>query len=301
MEEVYQAIAILEQPGGNSLALSTMFWTALYLVVICLPLISDKSFDFKNRVVSIVHAVASAILALWLVALRKPLEIGGPNTPKQVGDWLSYSQAMRALTLSKAWLARRDSETIEQGFSIMFSGLACRYSQSHECCNYEQILVLNVSSGYFIYDYAACTLHDAISRRWVSSGRLIVAEHSRYGRVSTADSILDVDRFDMMNFFHHFATLMGLVCGLVTGRSGAELGLCLVLMEVGTWRVGHSPLNSKGRECCTDYHAIPFLQVSNPFMHMIQIYKHLGMSESGIAIVNKVGMTSRGAHGAGMV
>lgn len=31
--------------------------------------------------------------------------------------------------------------------------------------DYCKILVLNVSSGYFIYDYIACTLNDALSGR----------------------------------------------------------------------------------------------------------------------------------------
>lgn len=30
-------------------------------------------------------------------------------------------------------------------------------------------------------------------------------------------------------------------------------------------------------------------QVSNPFMHMIQIYKHLGLQDTAIANYNKVG------------
>ena len=62
-----------------------------------------------------------------------------------------------------------------------------------------------------------------------------------------------------MNFFHHLATLAGLVTGLYTGRSGSELGLCLILMEV-----------------------------SNPSMHMIHIFRELGMNDSTIAEINKV-------------
>lgn len=125
--------------------------------------------------VSIVHAVLSAILAIVMVGLSKPLEIGGLNTPNQ-------------------------------------------------------IVVLNVSCGYFLYDYIACMINDAIQ-----------------------------GKFDAMNFFHHLATLSGLATGLVTGRSGAELGLCLILMEV-----------------------------SNPFMHMIHIFRELGMNDSKIADLNKV-------------
>ena len=66
--------------------------------------------SIQNRVVSIIHAVLSAMLAIVFVAMEKPLEIGGPNTP-------------------------------------------------------HQILVLNVSCGYFLYDYIACTLNDAIQRK----------------------------------------------------------------------------------------------------------------------------------------
>jgi hypothetical protein len=62
-----------------------------------------------------------------------------------------------------------------------------------------------------------------------------------------------------MNFFHHVATLMGLLTGLATGRSGAELGLCLLLMEV-----------------------------SNPSMHMIHIFRELNMDDSAVAEINKV-------------
>lgn len=62
--------------------------------------------------VSIVHAIVSAILATLLVGLAKPLDIGGPNTPNQ-------------------------------------------------------ILVLNVSCGYFVYDYVACCIHDALQRKYV--------------------------------------------------------------------------------------------------------------------------------------
>jgi hypothetical protein len=69
-------------------------------------------------------------------------------------------------------------------------------------------------------------------------------------------------RFDAMNFFHHLATLSGLATGLLTGRSGAELGLCLILMEV-----------------------------SNPFMHMIHIFRELQMGDSKISDLNKVGET----------
>jgi hypothetical protein len=64
----------------------------------------------QNRVVSIIHAVLSAVLATVLVGMSKPLEIGGANTPNQ-------------------------------------------------------ILVLNVSCGYFVYDYVACCIHDALERR----------------------------------------------------------------------------------------------------------------------------------------
>lgn len=156
------------------LRLATAAWSAFFLLVCCVPGIADKSFDFRNRVVSIAHAVISAVLALKLVALRTPLVIGGPNTR-------------------------------------------------------EQVITLTVSSGYFLYDYAACTLNDARHRK-----------------------------FDAMNFFHHLATLAGLLTGLVTGRSGAELGLCLLLMEV-----------------------------SNPSMHMIHIFRELGMNDSGVAEANK--------------
>ncbi len=146
----------------------------LFLLVCVAPGTADKSFDFRNRVVSIAHAVLSAVLALKLVALRTPFVIGGPNTR-------------------------------------------------------EQVITLTVSSGYFLYDYAACTLNDARHRK-----------------------------FDAMNFFHHLATLAGLLTGLITGRSGAELGLCLLLMEV-----------------------------SNPSMHMIHIFRELGMNDSGVAEANK--------------
>lgn len=161
------------------LQLSTLLWAALFAIVCFTPGCSNKTFDFRNRVVSIIHAVLSAYLSLVLVALhltKKPLlEIGGVNTR-------------------------------------------------------EQIIVLTVSSGYFVYDYIACCLNDALQKK-----------------------------FDAMNFFHHLATLAGLLTGLLyTGRSGAELGLCLFLMEV-----------------------------SNPFMHMIHIFRELGMNDSSVAEVNK--------------
>lgn len=156
------------------LALSTGVWAVVFVLVCVLPRLSNKSFDFRNRVVSILHALLSAYLTLVLVLLQKPCDIGGPNT--------------------------RD-----------------------------QIITLNVSCGYFLYDYVACSLNDLRNRH-----------------------------FDAMNFFHHLATVAGLLTGLVTQRSGAELGMCLFLMEV-----------------------------SNPFMHMIHIFRELGLNDSSIAEVNK--------------
>lgn len=60
------------------------------------------------------------------------------------------------------------------------------------------------------------------------------------------------------NSFHHISTLSGLLVGLYTGRSATELGLCLLMMEI-----------------------------SNPFMHMIQLFKELRMSDSSLAKYNK--------------
>jgi hypothetical protein len=64
----------------------------------------------QNRTVAIVHAVLSAILALVLVVMQKPFEIGAPNTPNQK-------------------------------------------------------LVLQISCGYFLYDWVACTLNDAMNHK----------------------------------------------------------------------------------------------------------------------------------------
>ncbi|GAB5033001.1 Hypothetical protein NocV09_01101910 [Nannochloropsis oceanica] len=156
------------------LALSTGAWTVVFVVVCVLPRISDKTFDFRNRVVSILHAILSAYLTFFLVLLQTPCDIGGPNTRNQ-------------------------------------------------------IITLNVSAGYFLYDYAACSLNDLRNKH-----------------------------FDAMNFFHHLATVAGLLTGLITQRSGAELGMCLFLMEV-----------------------------SNPFMHMIHIFRELGYNDSPVAEANK--------------
>ncbi|TFJ86178.1 hypothetical protein NSK_002386 [Nannochloropsis salina CCMP1776] len=92
-----------------------------------------------------------------------------------------------------------------------------------------QIIVLNISTGYFIYDYVACTLNDVRKRH-----------------------------FDTMNFFHHLASLAGLLTGLINERSGAELGMCLFLMEV-----------------------------SNPFMHTIHLFRELGYNDAPVAEANK--------------
>jgi hypothetical protein len=156
------------------LVLSTAAWTMVFVVVCVLPRVSNKTFDFRNRVVSILHAVLSAYLTLVLVLLETPCDIGGPNTRNQ-------------------------------------------------------IITLNVSAGYFLYDYVACSLNDLRNKH-----------------------------FEAMNFFHHLATVAGLLTGLITQRSGAELGMCLFLMEV-----------------------------SNPFMHMIHIFRELGFNDSPVAEANK--------------
>ena len=46
MEYLDKVVPILEEPA-RGLAFSTAVWTALYLVVIFVPGISDKNFDFK--------------------------------------------------------------------------------------------------------------------------------------------------------------------------------------------------------------------------------------------------------------
>jgi hypothetical protein len=60
------------------------------------------------------------------------------------------------------------------------------------------------------------------------------------------------------------STLAGLVTGLYSGRSGAELGLCLLLMEV-----------------------------SNPCMHMIHMLRELGQGDTKLAFYNKVSLPYR--------
>lgn len=54
---VHQVKGLLEQPK-EGLGLSVVAWSALYLVVIFIPGISDKCFDFK---VSSIHNPAAAI------------------------------------------------------------------------------------------------------------------------------------------------------------------------------------------------------------------------------------------------
>ena len=155
---------------------STAAWTFLFFLCSPIPGIKDKSFDFQNRVVSIIHALLSSYLAAIYVFFHPDgYVIGSKNTDIQT-------------------------------------------------------MVITVSAGYFIYDFIACTLHEKFVQK----------------------------QLNYTNSFHHISTLSGLLVGLYTGRSAAELGLCLLMMEI-----------------------------SNPFMHMLQLFKELKMGDSTIAKYNR--------------
>lgn len=166
----------LKEGDLSAVIKSTAAWTFLFFLCVPLPGIKDKSFDFQNRVVSIVHAVLSSYLAAVYVFFNpEGYVIGSENTEVQT-------------------------------------------------------MVITVSAGYFIYDFIACILHEKF-----------VQQHINY-----------------TNSFHHISTLSGLLVGLYTRRSAAELGLCLLMMEI-----------------------------SNPFMHMIQLFKELKMGDSTVAKYNR--------------
>lgn len=159
-----------------SVNISIVAWTLLFGISSILPGINNKSFDFQNRVVSIIHAILSSYLAAVYVYFNpEGYTIGSNNTPAQT-------------------------------------------------------VVITVSAGYFIYDFIACTLHEKFVQK----------------------------KINYTNSFHHISTLSGLLVGLYTGKSAAELGLCLLMMEI-----------------------------SNPFMHMIQLFKELKMADSSLAKYNK--------------
>jgi len=65
-----------------SLAISFGIWFFIYLTVESLPSLTIRSFDFKNRIVSFLHAIVSSLLTFFLIVLQ-PYEIGKPNTNAQ--------------------------------------------------------------------------------------------------------------------------------------------------------------------------------------------------------------------------
>jgi TLC domain len=68
------------EPPELQLGPSTAAWFAVFIVTCaCLR---RRSFDFNNRLVSLLHALISSGVAIYYVAMR-PLSIGAPSTPGQ--------------------------------------------------------------------------------------------------------------------------------------------------------------------------------------------------------------------------
>ena len=82
-------------------------------------------------------------------------------------------------------------------FSVVLNCWRLNRLSANRQCRWWQHAVLTLSLAYFLYDTACCTL---INR-------------------------------DVFNMIHHLLTILGLAVGF-RGRSGTELTLCLLLMEV---------------------------------------------------------------------
>eukprot|EP00899_Mesostigma_viride_P015592 jgi/Mesvir1/24033/Mv10771-RA.1 len=113
---------------------------------LCRLLLRERSHGFVNRVVSIIHAIISCVLACLSVEDWSDLfgGIGGPN-------------------------------------------------------NAAQLLCMQVSLGYFIYDFVCCFFETPL---------------------------------DMITQVHHVLAIAGLAYGVTHGKSGSELVLCLAVIEV---------------------------------------------------------------------
>eukprot|EP00741_Cyanophora_paradoxa_P024142 tig00021742_g23316.t1 len=100
------------------------------------------TFDDKNRIISILHAIVAVALCLVERVQEPALNVGAPSTPFQ-----------------------------------------------H--------MILEISLGYFVYDFIACSIHGE----------------------------------DFAMTFHHIVTNLGLAFGVWLRQSGSELTACLFMME----------------------------------------------------------------------
>lgn len=159
-----------------------------------------------------------------------------------------YSETAKDLTLYfVAWFAlflafrmvlfRRFSATfsnvavswVHAMFALRLGSLAVNWrhplSQYGTSTTPAQLKVLTVSLAYFTYDSICCELI----------------------------------KHDLPNLLHHLATIAGLLVGVLQLKSGPELTVCLVLMEM-----------------------------SSPCLHNRAIFKELGMKDSGLALLNDI-------------
>eukprot|EP00953_Heterococcus_sp_UTEX-ZZ885_P028069 14987-Heterococcus_DN1.PRE.2 len=144
-------------PPELQLGHSTAAWFAAFIVTCaCLR---RRSFDFNNRLISLLHALISSGVAIYYVAMR-PLSIGAPSTPGQT------------FTL-----------TLSCGYFLYDFITATVYETVHGSCLKAITLHINTAAQYMLQLLLVCAyihrgMHD--TPQSISCFR-IVKEHIRLG------------------------------------------------------------------------------------------------------------------------